>query len=264
MTLAPPGRAIDRDPSTDAEAVLDRFRDYRASGDRALRNELVETHRSLAVRLARRYQRTGESFDDLIQVAMLGVLKAVERFDPEREDRVRPLRVGHGDGELKRYFRDSTWTVRVPPDRTATSRSSSARPSSSSVTGSSGRRRSPRSPARRACRWIWSCSPSRPTRRTGPHPSTTPDATVGAAVLDALPRPGRRGVRALDDRDQVLGPAQPAPRTGTAHHRAPVLRGPDPDRDRRADRHQPDARVPAHRPGVGPSPGPGEGPRRCP
>ncbi|MGH9192373.1 MAG: sigma-70 family RNA polymerase sigma factor, partial [Acidimicrobiales bacterium] len=58
----------------------DRFRQYRASSDRAIRNCLIEDHRWLAVHCARRFAGKGEPLDDLIQVAMLGVLKAVERF----------------------------------------------------------------------------------------------------------------------------------------------------------------------------------------
>src|SRR5262252_5993393 len=61
-----------------------KFEEYRRTGDRKLRNELIEAHKSLASHLARRYANRGEPFDDLLQVAYLGMLKAVERFDPDR------------------------------------------------------------------------------------------------------------------------------------------------------------------------------------
>jgi uncharacterized protein (TIGR00255 family) len=60
------------------------FREYRASGNRRLRNQLIEAHRPLAVHLARRFANRTEPLDDLVQVAQVGLLKAVERFDPEQ------------------------------------------------------------------------------------------------------------------------------------------------------------------------------------
>ena len=68
----------------DRERMREQFVEYRRTGDRRLRNALVEQHRPLACYLARRYANRGEPLDDLIQVACLGVLKVVERFDPER------------------------------------------------------------------------------------------------------------------------------------------------------------------------------------
>lgn len=89
------------------------FARHRATGDRTIRNELVTRHLWLAERCARRYWDRGEQFDDLVQVGRLGLLKAVERYDPDRG----PF-VGYAiptiTGELKRHFRDSTWTVAVP------------------------------------------------------------------------------------------------------------------------------------------------------
>jgi RNA polymerase sigma-B factor len=93
--------------------VLERFRAYRATGDRELRNELVDEHRWLAERCARRFAGKGEPLDDLVQVAMLGVLKAVERFDPARGSCFEAFAVPTVRGELRRHFRDATWAVRV-------------------------------------------------------------------------------------------------------------------------------------------------------
>ncbi|HEX5614337.1 MAG TPA: SigB/SigF/SigG family RNA polymerase sigma factor [Acidimicrobiia bacterium] len=94
--------------------VLARFVEYRRTGDRRLRNALVEEHRGIAERLARQYADRGEPLDDLVQVATLGLLKAVERFDPERGIAFIGFASPTITGELKRHFRDKTWSVRVP------------------------------------------------------------------------------------------------------------------------------------------------------
>src|SRR3954454_9993779 len=91
-----------------------KFIEYQRTGDRKLRNELIEAHKSLASHLARRYANRGEPFDDLLQVAYLGMLKAVERFDPERGLEFSTFATATVEGELKRHFRDKTWSVRVP------------------------------------------------------------------------------------------------------------------------------------------------------
>src|SRR5215217_963703 len=89
---------------------------YHREGDPAAREQLVERFLPLARQLARRYQRGGEPLDDLIQVASLGLLKAVDRFDPERETAFSSFAVPTILGELKRHFRDKGWSVRVPRD----------------------------------------------------------------------------------------------------------------------------------------------------
>ncbi|MDZ4827615.1 MAG: SigB/SigF/SigG family RNA polymerase sigma factor [Actinomycetota bacterium] len=91
-----------------------KFVDYRQSRDRRLRNELIEAHKSLAAHLARRFSNRGEPFDDLLQVAYLGMLKAVERFEPDRGLEFSTFATATVEGELKRHFRDKTWSVRVP------------------------------------------------------------------------------------------------------------------------------------------------------
>jgi RNA polymerase sigma-B factor len=90
------------------------FAEYRATGDRDLRNRLIEHHRGLAEQLARRFRGRGQSPDDLQQVAVLGLLKAVERFEPERGLAFTTFATPTILGELKRHFRDSTWSMRVP------------------------------------------------------------------------------------------------------------------------------------------------------
>ena len=77
---------------------------------------LVERFLPLARQLARRYQRPDEPFDDLFQVACLGLVNAIDRFDLEREVAFSSYAVPTILGEIKRYFRDRTWSVRVPRD----------------------------------------------------------------------------------------------------------------------------------------------------
>ena len=89
---------------------------YHREGDPAAREQLVTRFLPLARQLARRYQRGGEQLDDLIQVASLGLLKAIDRFDPARETAFSSFAVPTILGELKRHFRDKGWAVRVPRD----------------------------------------------------------------------------------------------------------------------------------------------------
>jgi RNA polymerase sigma-B factor len=99
---------------TAAPGLDDRFAEYRRTGDRRLRDELVEAHIPLAQFLARRFSHRGESHDDLVQVALLGLLKAVDRFDPERGLQFSTFATPTIVGELKRHFRDKGWAMRVP------------------------------------------------------------------------------------------------------------------------------------------------------
>jgi RNA polymerase sigma-B factor len=90
------------------------FRRYRRSGDAVARETLVERHLSLARGLARRYSRSSEPYEELVQVASLALVKAVERFDPDRGTEFRAFAIPTILGELKRHFRDSAWAVHVP------------------------------------------------------------------------------------------------------------------------------------------------------
>lgn len=94
--------------------VTARFAEYRRKRDRTLRNALVEEHSEIADRLARRFARRGEPLDDLRQVALVGLLKAVERFDPGRGLHFVAFATPTVVGEIKRHFRDRGWMVRVP------------------------------------------------------------------------------------------------------------------------------------------------------
>jgi RNA polymerase sigma-B factor len=99
----------DRDRADD----LEQFAQYRAHGDRALRDELVSRYRDLAYAIAHRFRGRGEPIEDLEQVALVGLVKAVDRFDPERGFAFPTFATPTISGELKRHFRDQ-WTVRVP------------------------------------------------------------------------------------------------------------------------------------------------------
>lgn len=80
----------------------------------ALREKVIEAWLPLARHLAHRYSGRGEQTDDLVQTAMVGLVKAVDRFDPERGVDFVGYAIPTIIGEVKRYFRDRTWSVRVP------------------------------------------------------------------------------------------------------------------------------------------------------
>ena len=80
----------------------------------AARSRLVTAHFGLVEMAARRYNDRGEPFDDLVQVGSIGLLKAIDRFDPERGVQFSTFAVPTIIGEIKRHFRDQGWSVRVP------------------------------------------------------------------------------------------------------------------------------------------------------
>ncbi|MEU5316544.1 RNA polymerase sigma factor SigF [Streptomyces sp. NPDC021056] len=79
-----------------------------------LRDRIIEAWLPMAGRLAGRFRSRGESFDDLRQVAALGLVKAVDRYDPERGNAFESYAVPTITGEIKRHFRDHMWTLHVP------------------------------------------------------------------------------------------------------------------------------------------------------
>jgi RNA polymerase sigma-B factor len=92
----------------------EQFAAFAATRDERLRAELVEAHIGLAHQLARRFTNRGESYDDLVQVASLALVKSVDRFDPDRGVEFSTFATRTVIGELKRHFRDRGWAIRAP------------------------------------------------------------------------------------------------------------------------------------------------------
>ena len=103
---------------TDQPASVEAFTRYRdeldATERRDLRDALLEEHLGLATHLARRFNHRGISEDDLVQVARIGLLHAIDRFDPERGVEFSTFATPTILGELKRHFRDRGWAIRIP------------------------------------------------------------------------------------------------------------------------------------------------------
>ena len=103
--------AVAAPKASDDEQLLRR---YHESGDLDAREELVVRLMPLARQLASRYRHSGEPLEDLTQVACVGLLKAIDRYDPERGTGFTRYALPTMLGELKRHFRDKGWALRVP------------------------------------------------------------------------------------------------------------------------------------------------------
>lgn len=99
---------------TERETLRDMFASYARTGDIVLRDQLVAAHMGLAAYLAKRFANRGQPLEDLTQVAALGLLKAIDRFDPGLEVEFSTYATTTIVGELKRYLRDKGWAVRAP------------------------------------------------------------------------------------------------------------------------------------------------------
>jgi len=104
----------ERHPQLPKDEVKRLFRELRESEDPEIRTRLIESHLGLVEYLARRFSGRGEPLDDLVQVATIGLVKAVDRFDPDRNVEFSTYATPTIVGELKRHFRDKGWAVRVP------------------------------------------------------------------------------------------------------------------------------------------------------
>ncbi|MFF1692531.1 RNA polymerase sigma factor SigF [Streptomyces sp. NPDC058257] len=103
------------DDAPDTAAAFRRLTEMPHGPERdALRQELVKAWLPMAERLAGRFRNRGEALDDLRQVAALGLVKAVDRYDPERGSAFESYAVPTVTGEIKRHFRDHMWSLHVP------------------------------------------------------------------------------------------------------------------------------------------------------
>ena len=96
------------------ESEEELWRRLKESGDQGARERLAETYLPFARSLAMRYRGASESADDLVQVASVGLLNAIDRYEPQRGTPFMAFAAPTVLGELKRHFRDRVWTVRVP------------------------------------------------------------------------------------------------------------------------------------------------------
>src|SRR5215218_3090867 len=110
--MAEPGGHIET--AARAAREQDLLRRYHHGGDGRARDQLAEEMLPLARALAGRYAGRGEPLDDLVQVACVGILKAIDGFDLSRAVRFSSYATPTVLGELKRHFRDRTWVIRVP------------------------------------------------------------------------------------------------------------------------------------------------------
>jgi RNA polymerase sigma-B factor len=98
----------------DRDELRAMFVEFAQGRDASLRATLIEAHIGLAEHLARRFTHRGEPYDDLVQVSSLGLIKAVDRFDPDRGVEFTTYATKTILGELKRHFRDKGWSIRAP------------------------------------------------------------------------------------------------------------------------------------------------------
>ncbi len=87
---------------------------YKRTGDKRFRDQIVELGMPLVKFLAYKYARDKQDLDDLIQVGAIGLLKAIDRFDPRKGGDFRAYAIPTITGEIKKYFRDSKWLVKIP------------------------------------------------------------------------------------------------------------------------------------------------------
>ena len=110
---ASPNGARPQKPDTyaDFDAL---FALWKAHGDPQLRERLILSQRSLVTYLARRFMDRGEMFEDVMQIGMVGLINALDGFDPSRGVKFSTFAIPTISGEIRRYFRDKVWGIRVP------------------------------------------------------------------------------------------------------------------------------------------------------
>jgi RNA polymerase sigma-B factor len=107
------GMGVNREESRD---LLEELSALSADDPRyeEVRNQLVTIHQPLVEHLARRFRNRGEPYDDLVQVATIGLIKSIDRYDPDRGVEFSTYATPTIIGEIKRWFRDKGWAIRVP------------------------------------------------------------------------------------------------------------------------------------------------------
>lgn len=108
-----PGKSETR-TSADGHDVEELFGRFRRTGDVALRDQLVMLHLNLVRYLASKFANRGEPLEDLVQVGTIGLINAVDRFDPARGNKFSTYAAPTIVGEIKRHFRDKAWNLKVP------------------------------------------------------------------------------------------------------------------------------------------------------
>lgn len=114
VTKAPRIRTPRGKNAWDKRITRELFRRYKEEGDEDARNQLVVNHLNLVRYLASKFINRGEQLEDLVQVGTIGLIKAIDRFDPDRGLEFTTYATPTIMGEIKRHFRDKGWSVRVP------------------------------------------------------------------------------------------------------------------------------------------------------
>ena len=210
--------------------------------DQAARDELVERFLPLARKLARRYTGAHEPFEDLLQVASYGLLKALDRFDPDRGNAFSSFAVPTIVGELKRYFRDLGWSAHVP--RGAQELALKVQRAQEKLTTKTGRSPTVAELAQYLELSIEDVLEGLETAAA--HHSSSLDAPhddgdgESGTLADTFGQQDA-GFQLVEDLTTVAAAMTNAPRTRAAGALSSLLRGPHAKRDRQADRSLTDA-----------------------
>jgi RNA polymerase sigma-B factor len=103
-----------RSAGASREQVRSLIREYREDGNLRARERLIQQYMPLVKSLARRHSMRGEQYEDLVQVGCIGLIKAVDRFDPQRRVEFGAFAIPNVAGEIKRHLRDRGWPIRIP------------------------------------------------------------------------------------------------------------------------------------------------------